>query len=170
MGKKQEVGNEKSKRKWIPSPLTGSAHKEGSFLQSFHILRVFPPVPSHLICFCHLNTVFFECAALSVSEKERAASTVLQVSLTHRQLFLPVQDLERPLLLGHLDTGPKYITLHVRMSSLLFKLPNSRFPVILWNTRIFKTYFFFSFYCLPWFHSTTFILPKILTPHFGEKM
>lgn len=48
-----------------------------------------------------------------------------QVHLAHRHpfLFLPLEDLEQPLLLGNPATGPNYISLDVR----IFKLPHSRF-------------------------------------------
>lgn len=58
---------------------------------------------------------------------------VPQVHLIHRHLFLflPPEDLEQPVLLGHPGSGPKYITPDVRICLLVPKLSNSRYAVVL---------------------------------------
>lgn len=84
---------------------------------------------------------------------------VLQVHPIRRQpfLFLPLEDLEQPLLLGHPGSGPENLTLGIRICSLLFKWSNSRYTVILWNTRTCKHFLVCIFYCLSWAHHATFV-------------
>lgn len=88
----------------------------------------------------------------------------------HPFLFPPLEDLEQTLLSGHLGSGPRYITPDVSTCSLLPKSSNSRYTVILGNTQTLKNFpIYFVFYCLLRVHNATFLLPQILTPHFGEE-
>lgn len=161
-GKKQEVGSRGGQRENGLHPLEPALRTGRTFsfkYEPFDILRVFPPVISHLGFSYHLRRCcLYAPLCLSQGRRGRAAAMVLRVHLIHRQpfLLLPLKDLEQALLL---DTLPAGLSPLPRLSGCaLFylncptpRVQSSRETLELANT------FQCIFYCLSWARHATFL-------------
>lgn len=173
---RKEAGSRKQEgeaRKWTPSPFISSTHHKlcspgGHFPLRMNLSTYFGRF--HLSCptssFSTIlrRVVWMHCFVQAGEGVGGCHGSPGAPDTQTAFPFLPLEDLEQPLLLGHSGSRSKNLTPDVRICPLLFKLSNSRYTVISWNTRTCKH---FPIYFLLSFMSPSCHLPSL--PFLGRK-